>query len=67
MIILEQLNEMKKNIANQLDNIDLSLVDIKTQTKLKSGINKLKINVVNGNVNLQQDIQSIINEVSSSK
>ena len=67
MNILDQLNEIKAQVVLQLDNIDLSKVDIENKTKLQTGINKLKIKLKEGQVNLQDEIQSIINEVQSTK
>jgi hypothetical protein len=67
MNILDQLNEIKAQVVLQLDNIDLSKVDIENKTKLQTGINKLKIKLKDGQVNLQDEIQRIINEVQSTK
>lgn len=67
MNILENLNDIRNKVAEQLDNIDVSQLPKDKQIKLKTHCSKIKANILSGSVDLQRNIQELINEVQGFK
>ena len=66
-MIEKHLQNLQNVVAKQFDNIDLSPLDNEMQAKIKLNIDNLKIKVKSGNLDLQEDINKIISEISGNK